>query len=155
MVASFCFALFSFRLDKVDETIIFVIIPGRRNVIVEDFCRCRALAQIKGMEKHDWEFWGSSLSFPFFSRADGGRIPPSLANPLSPWQKVISGALWSSREKRPGRCQYLSFSSFFPLHTHLYWMALYPQNNPCQAPKCSQRRSGRCAPDRGGSSDSV
>lgn len=48
MMASFCFALFSFRLDKVDETIIFVIIRSRGNVIVEDFCRCRASAWDQG-----------------------------------------------------------------------------------------------------------
>jgi len=50
MMASFCFALFSFQLDKVDETIIFVIGQRSRNVMVEDFCRWRALAmdQVNG-----------------------------------------------------------------------------------------------------------
>lgn len=50
MMASFCFALFSFQLDKVDETIIFVIGQCSRNVIVEDFCRWRALA----MDQNQW-----------------------------------------------------------------------------------------------------
>lgn len=49
-MASFCFALFSFQLDKVDETIIFVIGQSSRNVMVEDFCRWRASAvdQVNG-----------------------------------------------------------------------------------------------------------
>lgn len=50
-MASFCFALFSFQLDKVDETIIFVIGRSSRNVIAEDFCRWRPRLWIKQMEK--------------------------------------------------------------------------------------------------------
>lgn len=64
MMASFCFALFSFQLDKVDETIIFVIGQSSRNVMVEDFCRWRDSATVKGMEKYTEEFWGSPLLFP-------------------------------------------------------------------------------------------
>lgn len=67
MMASFCFALFSFQLDKVDETIIFVIIRSRRNVIVEDFCRCRASAWDQGNGKVRLGILGFPLSFLSFS----------------------------------------------------------------------------------------
>lgn len=51
-MASFCFALFSFQLDKVDETIIFVIGQSSRTVMVEDCCRWRPWLWIKGTEKY-------------------------------------------------------------------------------------------------------
>lgn len=129
MMASFCFALFSFQLDKVDETIIFVIGQSSRNVIAEDFCRWRASAmgQAKG------KMCSGMLGFPpsSLSPEDGSRIPTSPASPTSLRQEVISRerGLWSSRQKQAGRRQYVSFLSFSPspLGTHLYWGDLHPR----------------------------
>lgn len=68
MMASFCFALFSFQLDKVDETIIFVIGQSSRNVIAEDFCRWKASA----MDQVDGKIRLGMLEFPpFLSPEDG------------------------------------------------------------------------------------
>ena len=62
-MASFCFALFSFQLDKVDETIIFVIGHSSRNVMVEDFCRWRASAMDEVNGKIHLGILGFLLSF--------------------------------------------------------------------------------------------
>ncbi|PKU36503.1 hypothetical protein llap_13193 [Limosa lapponica baueri] len=88
---------FYLQLDKVDETIIFVIGRSSRNVMAEDFCRWKASAVVQVNGK----ICLGMLGFPpsFVSPEDRQRIPTSLASPVSLRQEVISRErdLWSSR----------------------------------------------------------
>lgn len=98
MMASFCFALFSFQLDKVDETIIFVIGQSGRNVIVEGFCRWRAMA----MDQTNGEMHSGIGGFPLPPLSDCRRWIEGPKQPCEPYITVARSNfeerdLWSSR----------------------------------------------------------
>lgn len=122
MMASFCFALFSFQLDKVDETIIFVIGQSRRNVIVEGFCRWRAMA----MDQTNGEMHSGIGEFPLsplsLTAEDGLRVPSSPVSPPSLWQgaisrKKISGAAGRGKLGGFNPFPFSVFFSLLPMHS--------------------------------------
>lgn len=139
MMASFCFALFSFQLDKVDETIIFVIIRSGRNVIAEDFCRCRGSAWDQGSAKIRLGILVFLLFFLSFSECGLVRMEGGSQQAL---RALHHHGKKGFQEKKTdlGDVNTFIFPAFSPpLPTHLHWNSLCPQNNPCQAPKCLQR----------------
>lgn len=130
MMASFCFALFSFQLDKVDETIIFVIIRSRGNVIAEDFCRCRALARDQGDGKIRLGILGFPLSFLFSSDCGLVKVEGGSHQALQASITMARSNFRSSLEQQRKETQEMSMHFLlllFFLHTQLYWNALYPK----------------------------